>query len=117
MLASGDITELPWQQYVEQSDEQLEEFANSSFGSWRLSYSHAIKGDTFVKTDVLPSTLHKFNGTKWIEIDKDKTDAFAYNEEYIQHLIAKLGSGEYDPELLNDAERSQIELQLKNQEL
>ena len=53
----------------------------------------------------------------WIEIDKDKTDAFAYNEEYIQHLIAKLGSGEYDPELLNDAERSQIELQLKSQDL
>ena len=116
MLASGDITELPWQQYVEQSDEQLEEFANSSFGSGNFP-TPAIKGDTFIKTDVLPSTLHKFNGTKWIEIDKDKTDAFAYNEEYIQHLIAKLGSGEYDPELLNDAERSQIELQLKNQEL
>jgi hypothetical protein len=116
LLASGDITELPWQQYVEQSDEQLEEFANSSFGSGNFP-TPAIKGDTFIKTDVLPSTLHKFNGTKWIEIDKDKTDAFAYNEEYIQHLIAKLGSGEYDPELLNDAERSQIELQLKNQEL
>ena len=116
LLASGDITELPWQQYVEQSDEQLEEFANNSFGSGNFP-TPAIKGDTFIKTDVLPSTLHKFNGTKWIEIDKDKTDAFAYNEEYIQHLIAKLGSGEYDPELLNNAERSQIELQLKNQEL
>jgi len=116
LLASGDITELPWQPYVEQSDEQLEEFANSSFGSGNFP-TPAIKGDTFIKTDVLPSTLHKFNGVKWIEIDKDKTDAFAYNEEYIQHLIAKLGSGEYDPELLNDAERSQIELQLKNQEL
>jgi hypothetical protein len=116
MLASGQITELPWNKYIEQSDEQLEEFAKSTFGSGGFP-SHAIKGDTFVKTDVLPSTLHKFNGTKWIEIDKDNTDVFAYNEEYIQHLIAKLGSGEYDPELLNDAERSQIELQLKNQEL
>jgi len=116
LLASGDIDELPWQQYVEQSDEQLEKFANSSFGPGNFP-TPAIKGDTFIKTDVLPSTLHKFNGIKWIEIDKDKTDAFAYNEDYIQHLITKLGSGEYDPELLNDAERSQIELQLKSQDL
>ena len=116
MLSNNEISELPWNQYIEQSDEQLEEFASSSFGSGGFP-SHAIKGDTFIKTDVLPSTLHKFNGAKWIEIDKDNTDAFAYNEEYIQHLIAKLGSGEYDPELLNDAERSQIELQLKSQDL
>ena len=116
MLSNNEISELPWNQYIEQSDEQLEEFASSSFGSGSFP-SHAIKGDTFIKTDVLPSTLHKFNGTKWIEINKDNTDAFAYNEEYIQHLIAKLGSGEYDPELLNDAERSQIELQLKSQDL
>jgi len=116
MLSNNEISKLPWDQYIEQSDEQLEEFASSSFGSGGFP-SHAIKGDTFIKTDVLPSTLHKFNGTKWIEINKDNTDAFAYNEEYIQHLIAKLGSGEYDPELLNDAERSQIELQLKSQDL
>lgn len=116
MLARHEIDELPWQQYAEQSDEQLEKFANSSFGPGNFP-TPAIKGDTFIKTDVLPSTLHKFNGIKWIEIDKDKTDAFAYNEEYIQHLITKLGSGEYDPELLNDAERSQIELQLKSKDL
>ena len=53
----------------------------------------------------------------YTKIDKDNTDAFTYNEEYIQHLIEKLGSGEYDPELLNDAERAQIEQQLKSQDL
>jgi len=98
MLAHGEISELPWEQYIDQSDEKLEEFASSSFGSGNFP-SHAIKGDTFIKTDVLPSTLHKFNGSKWIEIDKDATDAFAYNEEYIQHLIIKLGTGEYDPRI------------------
>ena len=116
MLAHGEIDVLPWEQYIDQSDEKLEEFASSSFGSGNFP-SHAIKGDTFIKTDVLPSTLHKFNGSKWIEIDKDGTDAFAYNEEYIQHLITKLGTGEYDPELLNDAERSAIEEQLKKGDL
>jgi hypothetical protein len=116
MLAHGEISELPWEQYIDQPDEKLEQFASSSFGSGNFP-SHAIKGDTFIKTDVLPSTLHKFNGSKWIEIDKDGTDAFAYNEEYIQHLITKLGTGEYDPELLNDAERSAIEEQLKKGDL
>ncbi len=116
MLAHGEISELPWVQYIDQPDEKLEQFASSSFGSGNFP-SHAIKGDTFIKTDVLPSTLHKFNGSKWIEIDKDGTDAFAYNEEYIQHLITKLGTGEYDPELLNDAERLAIEEQLKKGDL
>ena len=115
MLSHGEIDVLPWMQYIDQPDEKLEKFAQSTFGD--TFPTHAIKGDTYVKTDVLPSTLHKFNGSKWIKIDKDSTDGFAYNADYIQHLITKLGSGEYDPELLNDAERSQIELQLKSQDL
>jgi hypothetical protein len=40
-----------------------------------------------------------------------------YNDAYIQHLIEKLGSGEYDPELLNDSERSAIEEKLKKGDL
>ena len=48
MLAHGEISELPWEQYIDQSDEKLEEFASSSFGSGNFP-SHAIKGDTFIK--------------------------------------------------------------------
>ena len=36
---------------------------------------------------------------------------------YIKHLIEKLGTGEYDPDLLNDAERTAIEEQLKKDDL
>ena len=115
MLANGEIDVLPWEQYIDQTDEKLEQFAQSTFGD--TFPTHPIKGDTYVKTDIFPSTLHKFNGEKWIAVDKDATDVFAYNKEYIQHLITKLGSGEYDPELLNDAERSAIEEQLKKGDL
>ena len=115
LLDNRLIDELPWQQYVQASDDDLDQYTRADFGT--QFPTHPIKGDTFVRVDYLPSRLYKWNGTKWIEIDKENTDAFTYNEEYIQHLIDKLGSGEYDPELLNDAERAQIEQQLKSQDL
>ena len=115
LLDNKLINELPWQQYVKASDDELDQYTRADFGT--QFPTHPIKGDTFVRVDYLPSRLYKWNGTKWIEIDKENTDAFTYNEEYIQHLIEKLGSGEYDPELLNDAERAQIEQQLKSQDL
>lgn len=115
LLDNNLIDKLPWQQYVQASDDELDQYTRADFGT--QFPTHPIKGDTFVRVDYLPSRLYKWNGTKWIEIDKDNTDAFTYNEEYIQHLIEKLGSGEYDPELLNDAERAQIEQQLKSQDL
>ena len=60
--------------------------------------------------------LYKHNGKQWIEVNKESTDTFTYNEEYIDHLIEKLGSGEYDPEMLNDMERDQIEARLKDED-
>ncbi|MDC0863110.1 hypothetical protein OAP74_01390 [bacterium] len=115
MLAHGEIDVLPWEQYIDQPDEKLEQFAQSTFGD--TFPTHPIKGDTYVKTDVFPSTLHKFNGEVWIEVDKETSTSYVYNEMYIKHIIEKLGSGEYDPELLNDAERSAIEEQLKKDDL
>ena len=109
------IPEVPWTQYMRADDSDLDQYTRADFGT--QFPTHPIKGDTFVRVDFLPSKLYKWNSRKWIEIDKNNTDAFTYNEEYIAHLIEKLGSGEYDPDLLNDAERAQIEVQLKNQEL
>jgi hypothetical protein len=60
----------------------------------------------------LPTGLYKFNGINWIEVDKELTDQHAYDEAYIDHLIEKISTGEYDPELLSDAERDSIEQQL-----
>ena len=69
----------------------------------------AAKGDVFVRVDTLPNRVYKFDGVRWIEINKDLSDSYLYDEEYLKHLVAKIESGEYDVELLSDNERSQIE--------
>ena len=66
------------------------------------------KGDMFLRVDSLPSILYKFNGMNWIEINKNLTDSHAYDDAYIDHLIEKIDSGEYDEDLLTDAERERI---------
>jgi hypothetical protein len=67
------------------------------------------KGDLFLRTDFLPNRLFKYNGTKWIEVDKSQTDVYAYEEQYIKHLIDEIDSGRYDPDSLTDVERDQIQ--------
>ena len=76
----------------------------------------ANKGDMFLRVDRLPSTLYKFNGNIWIEVDKTLSDQYAYDNAYIDHLIEKIDTGEYDPELLSNAERDSIEQRLKIQQ-
>ena len=85
---------------------ELGKASNTSFGN--VFPTDAIKGDLYLRTDYLPNRLFKFNGTKWIEVDKDHTDVYAYEEEYIKHLIAEIDSGRYDPDSLTDLEREQI---------
>lgn len=72
------------------------------------------KGDVFLRTDYLPNRLFKWNNNKWIEIDKGSNDRLAYNSAYIEHLIEKIQSGEYDIDDVNDAERAEIEQFLTN---
>jgi hypothetical protein len=68
-----------------------------------------IKGDVFLRVDMLPSRLYKWNEKKWIEVDKELTDSYAYDLEYIKHLAGKVDRGEYDMELLTATEQEQIE--------
>jgi hypothetical protein len=73
------------------------------------------KGDIFVRVDALPNRVYKFSGSNWIEINKSQTDSYLQDEEYIQFLISKIDSGEYDIELLSENEKAQLEEFLKNQ--
>lgn len=66
------------------------------------------KGDLYLRTDYLPSKLFKYNGDRWIEADKARTDSYAFNEQYIEFLITKLKTGEYTTEDINDVEQEQI---------
>jgi hypothetical protein len=53
--------------------------------------------------------VFKFSGDKWIEVNKDLTDTYLYDEEYIRYLVTKIETNEYDVELLSNNERLQIE--------
>jgi hypothetical protein len=74
----------------------------------------AKKGDAFVRVDTLPNRVFKFSGDKWIEINKNTANSYLYDEEYIAYLVSKIESGEYDVDLLSDAEKEQIEEYLVN---
>jgi hypothetical protein len=77
----------------------------------------AKKGDTFVRVDSLPNRVFKFSGVKWIEINKEQTSTYLYDEEYVRYLVNKIEVGEYDVDLLTESEKLQIEdflLQNKN---
>jgi hypothetical protein len=59
--------------------------------------------------------VFKFDGTRWIEVNKNQSDAYLHDQKYIQYLVDKIEKGEYDVELLSDNEHAQIEEHLKNQ--
>jgi hypothetical protein len=109
---AGLIDELPWNN-IEFRERALKNYSMlCGFGS--EFPDNAIKGDMFLRVDTLPSTLYKFNGAEWIAVDKTMSDQYAYNDAYLDYLIGKIATGEYDLDLLSDAERDGIEQRLKN---
>ena len=104
LLAQGLINHLPWETYLPETE-------HTPFG--QVLPDNAVKGYQFLHTGYIPSKLFKYNGVKWIEVDKTLTDSYAYNTAYIDYLMDKIVTGEYDPELLSPAEQEQIELKLK----
>jgi hypothetical protein len=69
---------------------------------------HPSLGDMFTRVDVIPHRIFKFNGRKWIEVNRENTDSHLSEDGYIQHLIEKIASGEYDPDHLTPAEQDAI---------
>lgn len=102
MLARGEIEELPWITLMRE--------AHNTFGS--VFPENPSRGDKFLKTDRIPSVLYKFNGDNWIEVDKNLADDYTYDTAYVDHLITKIETGEYDPDLLSENEREQVALRL-----
>ena len=108
---SGKIDKLPWEDAAHalglEADNVPPTGTMRGFGTqWP---DKPTKGDTFLRVDRLPSALYKYNGKSWIEIDKSLSDQYSYDTAYIDHLIDKIDSGEYDPDLLTDAEIEQIQ--------
>ena len=93
----GVIDKLPWEDKIVHEETFGDEFPEDP-----------LRGDTHVLTAHFPNQLYKFNGERWILVDKSNNNNYTYDEAYIDHLITKIESGEYDPELLSDNERDQI---------
>lgn len=83
---------------------------NSNFGTQFPKI--ATKGDIFVRVDVSPNRVFKFDGNKWLEQNKNLTQSYL-DKDYIEYLIDKLGKGEYDLDQLTENERSELEEYLK----
>lgn len=71
------------------------------------------KGDLYLRVDISPNKLCKWDGNKWIEIDKSHTDSLAYNDMYIAYLIEKVDMGEYEVDDLSPLEQEQIKKYLE----
>ena len=128
-VTNGEISELPWEHpdHVEtlnlsnrdllnlkltlEADNEPTSGEVQGFGT--EFPKEAKKGDMFLRVDNLPSQLFKYNGTQWIKVNKNLSDSYIYDTAYIDHLIEKIGSGEYDPDLLSDIERERISEKLK----
>ena len=85
---------------------------NSTAGFGTKFPANPQKGDMFLRVDVLPNKLYKWNGQKWIEVAKSTTDRYAYEEEYIKYITQKIVSGEYDINDLSKAEQEEVLLRL-----
>ena len=75
----------------------------------------AKKKDIFVRVDVIPNRVYRFEGSKWIEINKNLSNTYLYDQEYIKYLVEKIDKGEYDVDLLSEQEKIQIEEYLSTQ--
>lgn len=75
------------------------------------------KGDLFLKVDSKPNKLYKWNGRKWIEIDRQRIDdTLVYDPVYIDFVIDQVRRGlrEYDD--LSEIEKSQIVARIKSKD-
>ena len=93
----GKIDKLPWEDRMVHAETFGDSFPEDP-----------LRGDTHVLTHHFPNQLYKFNGDRWIFVDKSNNNNYTYDEAYIDHLITKIESGEYDPDLLSDNEREQV---------
>ena len=111
LLESGAISQLPWLTSAKADNVLPGTTVETSFGS--AFPTSPSKGQMFLRIDSYPNQLYKFNGRRWIEVDKSLSDLYTYDEAYIDYLISKIATGEYDTELLTDSEREQLEIRLK----
>lgn len=113
---SGDVLrgDFPEVSKMLEADNEEPTESHSDFGT-RFP-ENANKGDLYLRIDYMPNKLYKYNGVKWIEVDKSNTDSYAFDERYIDYLIDKLKTGEMDVDDLSASEQALVEEKLKAQD-
>ena len=72
------------------------------------------EGRLFLRSDLEPTKLYRSNGKTWDPQDKNILSETAYSTDYIDMLVDKIASGDYDPELLNVIEKRKIQEKIAN---
>lgn len=86
-------------------DLALDRAASADFGN--TFPSNATKGDLFTKTDVLPHKLFRYNGDKWIIVEKTTTESYL-SQQYIKHLVQQIKLGIINIEDLSEVEQEEV---------
>ena len=113
--------DLQQQSILDQLSPQVDTFdpftkkGTASFGTaWPVN---PAKGDLFLKVDSKPNKLYKWNGRKWIEIDRQRVnDTLVYDSAYIDYVIDQVRRGHKDYEELSEIEKNQIVARIRDQD-
>lgn len=74
----------------------------------------AVLGEYFVKVDRCPHSVYKFNGKRWLPVNKTQNATYLQNKNYLRYLIKKLEKDEYDANVLTPGEQTEIKNYLDN---
>lgn len=78
----------------------------------------AQRGDIFTRVDSTPNRVYKYDGHRWLEVNKINTISYLSQPKYIEFLVNKISTGEYDLDNLTEAEQQAVEDYLRtNQSL
>jgi hypothetical protein len=72
----------------------------------------ALSGDTYIRIDKLPHVIYKFNGSKWIVVNKQQNTTYLAHDGYLDYLIECIKNGSIDIDTLTEVEKEEIERKL-----
>lgn len=93
-------------------EEDQQRASRTNFGTDFPSDSKT--GDTFVRVDATPNRVFKFNGMRWIQLNRGVSESYL-TDQYLQFLVDKIATGEYDLDMLTDNEQDAVEKFVKKQ--
>ena len=70
---------------------------------------YAQRGDIFTRVDSLPNRVYKYDGHRWMEANKTNTISYLSQPNYIEFLVNKISTGEYELDSLTDSEQQAVE--------